>query len=70
MSMTKKDFIGLADALRPTLDGVYTNRDMRILDTLCSFMRAQNPKFNEARWRGYLAGECGSSGGKVKGKGA
>lgn len=66
MAMSKKDFIALADALRPVLDGVYTNRDIRILDALCAFMRGQNPNFMESRWRDYLAGECGPSGGKVK----
>lgn len=73
MSMSKKDFIALADALRPvlnkehaTVDGVITYGPAPVVDALCSFMRGQNPRFNEGRWRDYLAGECGPSGGRVK----
>lgn len=64
--MTKKDFIALADALRPVLAGsLPSHKDAPMIDALVSFMRGQNPKFNEARWRAYLAGTGGSSGGKI-----
>ena len=70
MSMSKKDFIALADELRPVLDdrpGVHmSTRDEKVVDALCRFMRAQNPKFMEQRWRDYLAGDCGQNGGKIK----
>lgn len=63
MSMSKKDFISLADELRPLGNRV----DGDITDALCRFMRSVNPNFKEDRWREYLAGTCGPSGGKVKG---
>lgn len=58
--MSKKDFIALADAL------MGTNPSAEVLDALVSFMRRQNPRFMEDRWRAYLAGECGPCGGKVR----
>lgn len=58
--MTKKDFIALADAIRGT------NPSKAVLDALVRFCRQQNPAFNESRWRDYLAGKCGPSGGNRK----
>jgi hypothetical protein len=59
MSLTKRDFIALADTLRPLIvSGL-------VVDLLADFCRSQNPRFNEARWRAYLKGECGPSGGAV-----
>lgn len=73
MSMSKKDFIALADAVREVVTGpqaaeVYRVDIMqaRVIDALCRFQRGQNSAFNESRWRSYLMGECGPSGGKVK----
>lgn len=73
MSMSKKDFIALADAVRPVLnvehvaaDGTRTLGPARIVDALCVFMRGQNPRFMESRWRDYLAGKCGPCGGRVR----
>jgi len=58
--MTKKHFIALADALRGL------DVPPRVLDALCEFCKDQNWRFNESRFRGYLAGECGPCGGAVK----
>jgi hypothetical protein len=73
MSMSKKDFIALADELRPALtpehvsaSGKVTLGPAPIIDALCRFMRGQNPNFKEDRWRDYLAGNCGPGGGAVK----
>ena len=75
MSMSKKDFIALADELRPLFDAlpsVSCGESAGGLDAeavrraLCAFMRGQNSQFKEGRWRSYLAGECGPGGGAVK----
>ena len=58
--MTKKHFIALADYLR----GLTVPPD--VLDALCRFCRSQNGHFNESRFRGYLAGACGPSGGRIE----
>lgn len=70
--MSKKDFIALADALRPTVSlfgdhvDTYGVEIDATIDALCSFMRSVNPAFKEDRWRDYLAGKCGPNGGKIK----
>ena len=75
MSMSKKDFIALADALRPVLEGPVmvheTGKPVKtiqgeLVNALCAFMRGQNAQFKEGRWRAYLAGECGPSGGDLR----
>ena len=71
MSMSKKDFIALADTLRPhalydphgELVDISAWGGDSILDALCRFMAAQNPRFDRERWLGYLAGTCGPNGG-------
>lgn len=79
MSMSKKDFIALADAMqfidlgKPiTARGPLTKeaqaRDQEVIESLCDFMRSQNPAFMRDRWLDYLAGNCGPSGGTVKKK--
>lgn len=70
MSMSKKDFIALADEMRPVL-GPGEFRQIAVdketvMDALCRFMSRQNPQFKEDRWRAYLAGECGPGGGAIK----
>jgi len=60
MSMSKKDFVALADALR----GVKVSDEVK--DALVGFCRSQNPNFMEGRWREYLAGNCGPNGGEIK----
>ena len=72
--MTKKHFIALADAIRGTDvpdDGTMFNRGRRLqysvtVGALVDFCRAQNPRFNTCLWLGYLRGECGPNGGKLK----
>lgn len=69
MSMSKKDFIALADELRRAQLESYggaSSREAAIIDALCVFMRGQNAQFKEQRWRDYLAGVCGPSGGALK----
>lgn len=61
MSMSRKDFVALADELRPT--------DVQgpVLLALIRFMRQQNGQFKEDRWMAYPRGECGPNGGAIKG---
>lgn len=65
MSMSKKDFIALADRLRdlPTETGPCMQS---VLDTLADFCASQNPRFKRERWFGYIKGICGPSGGPVR----
>ena len=71
--MSKKDYIAIADALRSV--GVSDCDDHQYvmdctIDALCHVFKRDNPRFNEARWRGYVAGECGPNGSaREKGKG-
>ena len=69
MSMSKKDFIALASAIRQhnmftNADGLQENNFIREhLDTLADFCQAQNPNFMRERWLDYIVGKCGPSGG-------
>lgn len=78
--MTRKDFIALADAIRrlpkfnhiPHEMGAIPEQVVNFRDLLyviTKWCHETNPRFNEARFRAYIAGECGPSGGKRK-KGA
>ena len=58
--MTKKHFIALADAVR------YAGLTDAQIEDIADFCRAQNPRFDYCRWVGYIKGENGPSGGKVK----
>lgn len=60
MSMSKKDFIALADTIREQ-DLPFTDGQVK---TLADFCRSQNPDFKRDRWLSYIAGKCGPSGGK------
>lgn len=69
--MTKKDFIALADMIRDYNDdsGVPLHFDRFTIGQIAAiarFLRTQNSNFNQERWFGYIAGENGPSGGKVK----
>lgn len=76
MSMSKKHFIALADAMRPVLnaDGVNeltgVTSKANVIDALIRFCHEQNPNFMEGRWMDYLNGDCGPSGGQIKRRGA
>lgn len=77
MSMTKRDFIALADTIKaqqthmdnaPESDRARNLRapftDDQIL-VLAIFCESQNPRFDRERWLGYIAGTNGKNGGKV-----
>ena len=62
MSMSKKDFIALADAINAVEndDDWFSSRQLNILADFC---QSQNPNFMRERWLDYIAGECGPNGG-------
>jgi hypothetical protein len=60
MSMSKKDFIALADYIR---DGGFTEVQLGILANFC---RSQNSRFDEVKWFAYLRCECGPNGGRIR----
>ena len=70
MSMSKKDFIALADALR-NADcwevSIATDErfmvDSDLLRLLADFCQSQSPNFMRERWLDYIAGKCGPNGG-------
>lgn len=78
MSMSKKDFIALADHLRTIpmfqakesgFKGAQTqtviNREV-LISELADFCSSQNPRFTRGHWLGYITGENGSNRGNVK----
>ena len=75
MSMSKKDFIALGNAIREhnagkrRIFGANAERmcfNQEQVDSLADFCQSQNPNFMRDRWLAYIAGEVGSNGGKVK----
>lgn len=58
MSITVRELILLADHLREV------KPPKRIVDAICKFCRASNPRFKEGLFRDYLKGICGPEGGK------
>lgn len=60
MSMTKKDFIRLADHLK------FIKLDAEAVGAIDAFCHEQNPRFLSSRFWDYRAGKCGSNGGKIK----
>ena len=70
MSMSKKDFIALADTIREhnRLQATYSTPDVNPFDpnhleTIAMFCRKQNSAFKTGRWLAYIAGKCGPNGG-------
>lgn len=63
MSMSKKDFIALAEYLKDYEDYCEPFTDQQIAH-LANFCHSQNPNFNRNRWLDYIAGKCGPNGGK------
>jgi len=71
MSMSKKDFIALADAIRSnnscaaqtSLYKPFTPTQLSVLAVFCG---EQNRRFNRERWLDYIAGKCGPNGGAIK----
>lgn len=69
--MTKQNFIALADTMRdtkPSADCTGQAIQWEItVGALADFCQSQNPRFDRARWLGYIAGTNGPNGGtKVK----
>jgi hypothetical protein len=74
MSMSKKDFIALADEIREHnrvaenalihtgVPGITPFRSEH-LAMLAAFCKSQNPAFMRDRWLGYIAGTNGKNGG-------
>lgn len=73
MSMSKKDFIALADAIRGHNEvlkrygkGKFQPFTMDQIETLAKFCGSQTSDFMRGRWLDYIAGKCGSNGGAIK----
>jgi hypothetical protein len=68
MSMSKKDFIALADEIRDYNSYAetvgYPRYHQRQIEHLADFCRSQNGRFLRDRWLGYIAGTCGKNGGR------
>ena len=62
MSMSKQDFVALADAIRLELCGFRMVYDESTPDV-------PDPNFMRERWIDYIAGKCGKNGGAVKTRG-
>jgi hypothetical protein len=65
MSMSKRNFINLADAIRTliTSDDGSSVEMAAVIETLADFCQSQNPNFKRERWLDYVAGNCGPNGG-------
>lgn len=67
MSMSKKDFITLAYAIKEHnteyCDDQFSEGQ---IDTIADFCQGQNPFFKRDRWLAYIAGKCGPNGGAIK----
>lgn len=79
MSMTKKDFIALADKIKEFNSTAFWGTDKngvrgkhnipvqgKTIEMLADFCQSQHPNFKRDRWLGYIAGTNGKNGGKVK----
>jgi len=71
MSMTKQDFIALADVVKTQIarELSYPGAVQRPftygqIQELADFCQSRNSEFNRARWLGYIVGTNGPSGGK------
>ena len=71
MSMSKKDFIALADCIRAHQYRAQQEQASPIhddvLETLANFCFTRNHAFKRDRWLGYIAGKNGPCGGKING---
>lgn len=71
MSMSKKDFIALADEIMEHNRVALNRHDMSgftsdQIQSLADFCQSQNSNFMRDRWLGYISGECGSNGGTIR----
>ena len=68
MSMSKKDFIALAQVIDDFNihcgdgEGEFSQEQ---IEAIADFCKEQNSSFMRERWMGYISGTCGKSGGKV-----
>lgn len=62
MSMSKQDFIALADIIRDNREA-FSDEAVSRLAQFCGW---RNSNFNRGRWFDYIAGKCGPNGGRVK----
>lgn len=63
--MTKQHFIALADYIKDYY-GYCEPFTPNQIEHLANFCHSQNSNFNHDRWIGYIKGENGKNGGKVK----
>lgn len=69
--MSKKPFIALADSMKAFFD-TNAGKEMDdiskgvLMNHMVNFCQDQNPRFNRERWIGYINGDNGPNGGKVK----
>ena len=68
-SMTRKQFVALADSIREhnrlarfNDENAFTNDQLAALARFCA---SENPRFKRERWLDYIAGRCGPNGGTV-----
>jgi hypothetical protein len=71
MSMSKRDFVALADALRREKPGENWNPNKRVqweldVKAIADVCAVANPRFKRERWMSYIAGECGPNGGRLR----
>ena len=62
MSMSKQDFVALADVIKQNKH-LFSSEAIGVLVGLC---RTQNSAFKKDRWIDYIAGKCGPNGGAIK----
>jgi hypothetical protein len=65
MSMSKQDFIALADQIRQEnrLGEPKDHFTVEQIATLADFCQSRNSNFKRDRWIDYIAGKCGPNGG-------
>jgi hypothetical protein len=62
-TMTKKQLIQLADHIRLSNKGTFSQEAIREIARFCA---SQNPAFDRELWMDYVSGKCGPGGGKIK----
>jgi hypothetical protein len=73
MSMSKQDFIALADTIKAQIarEQSYPGAVQRPftfgqVQILADFCQSQNSNFKRDRWLSYINGDCGPNGGAIK----
>jgi len=68
-SMTRKQFVALADSIRVhNRLAPFNGENAFTVDQLAALARfcgSVNPRFKRERWLDYIAGQCGPNGGTV-----